>query len=362
MVAIRIRTRKFIWKNTWASSLLCSCCHHQVFKLFCKLQLVRFFANTIYVFTTDRWDLFTVVQSTIHEQWARKYSGCLETRLRYSPSDCFDTFAFPGEIWDEPSSSLADTGENYHKHRKSLMANLWLGLTKTYNLFHDPGISSEALEAFSDLPKDKVKKSPLTPLQKHLDKSEEATATMEEAVTGVEKLRQLCSDGRSSFGCIRLARRHRRVGACNWTRHDFYEVDYLPENDRLRYTLHPNARREVLKRLLLLNHQRAGEEENESASPKPKKSSLKAKRKMPINWPFCPSPSLSPNRFSRKPSNFISSTPYLANKPMALSQTRRQSIKYSRKKHSPQAKPKSAPRAPPTGPLTPNISAKPKHG
>ena len=38
-------------------------------------------------------------------------------------------------------------------------------------------------------------------------------------------------------------------------RHDFYEVDYLPENDRVRFTIHPEARKEVLKRLLLLNHE-----------------------------------------------------------------------------------------------------------
>jgi hypothetical protein len=35
---------------------------------------------------------------------------------------------------------------------------------------------------------------------------------------------------------------------------DFYEVDYLPENDRVRFTIHPEARREILKRLLELNH------------------------------------------------------------------------------------------------------------
>ena len=36
-------------------------------------------------------------------------------------------------------------------------------------------------------------------------------------------------------------------------RHDFYEVYYLPENDRVRYTIHPKARKEILKRLLELN-------------------------------------------------------------------------------------------------------------
>jgi len=37
--------------------------------------------------------------------------------------------------------------------------------------------------------------------------------------------------------------------------HDFYKVDYLPENDRVRYTILPDARKEVLKHLLKLNHE-----------------------------------------------------------------------------------------------------------
>ena len=37
------------------------------------------FTHALYVFTTDRWDLFAVVHSTLHEVWARKYSGSLKT-------------------------------------------------------------------------------------------------------------------------------------------------------------------------------------------------------------------------------------------------------------------------------------------
>jgi len=37
-------------------------------------------------------------------------------------------------------------------------------------------------------------------------------------------------------------------------RKQFYEVDYLPVNDRVSFTIHPDARKEVLKRLLELNH------------------------------------------------------------------------------------------------------------
>ena len=38
--------------------------------------------------------------------------------------------------------------------------------------------------------------------------------------------------------------------------HDFHEVETLPENDRIRYTMSPAARRELLKRLLAENHAR----------------------------------------------------------------------------------------------------------
>ena len=37
--------------------------------------------------------------------------------------------------------------------------------------------------------------------------------------------------------------------------HNFYEMDYLPENDCVRYTISSDARKEVLKRLLKLNHE-----------------------------------------------------------------------------------------------------------
>lgn len=42
--------------------------------------------------------------------------------------------------------------------------------------------------------------------------------------------------------------------------HDFHEIEYLPENDNIRFTISAEARKEVLKRLLLLNHERAAAE------------------------------------------------------------------------------------------------------
>ena len=43
-------------------------------------------------------------------------------------------------------------------------------------------------------------------------------------------------------------------------KHDFYEMENLPENDRLRFTIHPDARKDLLKRLLVLNHKNHEEE------------------------------------------------------------------------------------------------------
>ena len=187
------------------------------------------FSDAIYVFTTDRWDLFSVVQSTLHEVWARKYSGSLKQDLRYSPSKCFDTFIFPSELWQTPDANLAETGERYHAHRKELMQSLWLGLTKTYNLFHARDLSPEMVERVSK-------------------KDADTAAAGFEALLELRRLHvALDLAVRDSYGWKDLD-----------LEHDFHEVETLPENDRVRYTLSPAARSKVLQRLLAENHARTG--------------------------------------------------------------------------------------------------------
>jgi hypothetical protein len=53
--------------------------------------------------------------------------------LRYTPSDCFDTFPFPESV-----DGLDAIGEHYYTHRQSIMLSRREGLTKTYNRFHNP--------------------------------------------------------------------------------------------------------------------------------------------------------------------------------------------------------------------------------
>ncbi len=208
----------------------------------------RVFTHALYVFTTDRWDLYSVVQSTLHEVWARKYSGALETRLRYSPSDCFSTFAFPSGLWDEANELLAETGERYHEHRRQTMLTLWIGLTDTYNLFHAPDLSPELVANVS-------KKS-----------ANEAEAGYQAILKLRELHRELDQAVLAAYGWTNL-----NLG------HDFYDLDTLPENDRNRYTISPAARREVLQRLLKLNHERHAEEQA-AATAKAKKPARKPKQ------------------------------------------------------------------------------------
>src|SRR5262249_34891595 len=55
----------------------------------------RVFANTLAVIAHESFAAFCSLQSRPHELWARFFGSSLEDRLRYTPSDCFETFPFP---------------------------------------------------------------------------------------------------------------------------------------------------------------------------------------------------------------------------------------------------------------------------
>lgn len=106
------------------------------------------------------------------------------------------------EEMPEAFQRAAQVGVEYHEHRRQIMFARSLGLTKTYNLFHDPD----------------------------------------------------CTDA----DIVRLRKLHaemdRAVLACyGWLdvdlRHDFYPND----RGQIRFAVSPEARRELLRRLLELN-------------------------------------------------------------------------------------------------------------
>ncbi len=94
------------------------------------------FSHALIVFPLPTYGAFCVLQSRPHEIWARFFGSSLEDRLRYTPSDCFETFPFPEGF--ETNLTLEQVGLEYYKFRAALMVENNEGLTATYNRFHDP--------------------------------------------------------------------------------------------------------------------------------------------------------------------------------------------------------------------------------
>jgi hypothetical protein len=94
------------------------------------------FSEGLVVFVDERNSFFCILQSRLHEIWARFFSSSLEYRLRYTPTDCFETFPFPSN-W-ETNPKLEEIGKTYYEYRADLMVRNNQGLTDTYNRFHNP--------------------------------------------------------------------------------------------------------------------------------------------------------------------------------------------------------------------------------
>jgi hypothetical protein len=114
--------------------LVCLFCNKYLSFAFLPSNIV--FANTLNVFPLPCSSNFATLQSRIHEIWTRFFGSSLEDRLRYTPSDCFETFPFP-ENW-ETDAKLETIGKEYYDYRAALMVSNNQGLTDTYNRFHDP--------------------------------------------------------------------------------------------------------------------------------------------------------------------------------------------------------------------------------
>jgi hypothetical protein len=163
-------------------------------------------ATKLYLFF-ESWE-FAVLQSSYHQEWAGWRSATLgETTFAYSTSECLETWPMPDEQ-NEGIPQCNVIGSRYDAHRESVMAKCRLGLTDLYNRFHDPGESSTDIQHLRDL---------------HVE--------MDQAVA-------------EAYGWTDL-------DLC----HGFHET-----KQGLRFTISEPARREVLQRLLKLNHERYAEE------------------------------------------------------------------------------------------------------
>ena len=94
------------------------------------------FSEATVVFPTDSYFDFSILQSGIHEAWARFFSSSMKDDLRYSPSDCFETFPQPDR--NRGVKELEDIGRTYHDLRRNIMTENEEGLTTVYNRLNNP--------------------------------------------------------------------------------------------------------------------------------------------------------------------------------------------------------------------------------
>lgn len=179
------------------------------------------YAHSCAVICFDKNEYFGLFQSNIHEMWARKYGSTLGTTLRYTPADVFETFPFPRKI-----SGLGNISGQYYEFRGKIMLSYQEGLTATYNRFHNPKEKSTDIARLRDL---------------HVE--------MDNAVAAAY-----------GWGDLDLG-------------HGFHET---PQG--VRFTISEPARREVLARLLQLNHERYEEEVRQGLHEKGKKKEKHGKK------------------------------------------------------------------------------------
>ena len=161
------------------------------------------YSNEVYVLPSDSASYFAVLQSSIHDLWVTRNTSRLKSHLRYTTTDSFQTFPFPLEKEREYASA-----EHYHQLRTEIMRVRSEGLTMTYHRSHAHDESSADIQKLRDL---------------HVE--------MDQAV----------------------------AAAYDWTDldlgHGFHET-----KQGVRFTISEAARRDVLQRLLKLNHERYAEE------------------------------------------------------------------------------------------------------
>ena len=192
------------------------------------------------VFNFDNYTSFTLLQAMAHTEWLTYHASSMRTDVRYTPSDCFETFPFPTS-----TSNLEEIGEKYYTHRQSIMLSRQEGLTKTYNRFHNPDETAADIQQLRDL---------------HIE--------MDYAVAAAYGWQDLLpSPGGRGAGGEGLG-------------HNFHDT-----KQGLRFTISETARREVLDRLLLLNHERYAEEVAQGLHDKKKKRKTggKKSKKTPVS-------------------------------------------------------------------------------
>lgn len=97
------------------------------------------FSHAVGVFATASYEIQAVLSSGMHQAWAVAHGSTLGKGLRYTPSDVFESFPLPAA-----SDRLEVLGRALHDERRAIMLDRDLGLTKLYNRVNDPELPNSA--------------------------------------------------------------------------------------------------------------------------------------------------------------------------------------------------------------------------
>ena len=202
------------------------------------------FSHMVNVVASEERSVFAVLSSDLHVTWAWHHGSTMrDAGLRYTTSSCLNTFPFPPK---EPgrAGTIGGIGADYHEHRRELMLANNEGLTKTYNRFHDPEDKTPGIVRLREL---------------HVE--------MDNAVREAYGWSDLDLEHGWLKTVTQTEKKNRKTGL----KEAVEKVDW-------RYTISEQAKNEVLKRLLKLNHERYEEEVKQGLHDKKGKKKTGAKK------------------------------------------------------------------------------------
>lgn len=100
------------------------------------------------VVLTDEWKFFGILQSCLHQIWVENVSNMGNT-LRYTPSDCFETYPFFD--LDKKNDEFNHLSESLYLYREKVMHLYEYGMTHLYNLYHKQSCKDEHIEMIRNL-------------------------------------------------------------------------------------------------------------------------------------------------------------------------------------------------------------------
>ena len=183
-------------------------------------------SQALVVITTDEVSALALHTSNFQYLWTAQHSSGMRTDLRFVPTDCFETFPQP-----RPTARMTQAGDELDDFRRNVMKHRLVGLTPLYNLVHSQTASDMDI-------------SRLRGIHVEIDEAvREAYAQDEERdpqIKGYEA--SVASAKLPSWRTIDLG-------------HGFHETQ-----QGVRFTISPQARVDVLDKLLALNQYRYDQE------------------------------------------------------------------------------------------------------